>query len=541
MRTRSPDPAPASSSGGVSAHGRADARRFALRFGPLALSLLWILGCLLIAGERERAAVERLEASAAAAAHAAAAANAQYLAQYFASYRGAIRAAAYLQNVHDLLIDLDSGALDPDSAAGQSRAIEVATRLAEIVDAVGVGTMFLADRRGLVRANSGRLEANRQLAFDVSFRAYFEEAMAGGYGAQFAISQIDHAPGYFFSAPVWNGGRVIGVLAVRLDLQEYGAVLGSSSGDLLVVDEYDVVVLAPHEPVRPPCAFDGAAPSLSQEDSKQRYGLQSVPPCGITDGSRRGARSGGQPYDGSVDVADTRLRIAYRGDSGKAAGIVVEQRVLWILVAGLGIIAITLTFKTIRYVDDLKERATTDALTSLNNRAHTTRLVASLLSAADRDPHRRIAAVLIDVDKFKAVNDTFGHAAGDAVLKRIAGLLQATGRKGDVLGRWGGEEFAVFGHVENESDAVAFGERLRTAIAEAAFGSDETMPGHVTVSIGVALHGRNESLDSVVSRADAGLYAAKAGGRNQVRLVKPPSSPIRGGAAEAGPAAESPS
>jgi diguanylate cyclase (GGDEF)-like protein len=119
------------------------------------------------------------------------------------------------------------------------------------------------------------------------------------------------------------------------------------------------------------------------------------------------------------------------------------------------------------------------------------------------------------VDRFKRVNDEHGHAAGDAVLRVVAGRLEEGTRREDTVGRWSGEEFLVIAPHSDLEAATIVGERVRTAVA----GTPVPLPGggalSITISIGCAASAE-QSWEELVRRADAALYAAKASGRNRV-------------------------
>ncbi|MGQ0548016.1 MAG: GGDEF domain-containing protein, partial [Betaproteobacteria bacterium] len=122
---------------------------------------------------------------------------------------------------------------------------------------------------------------------------------------------------------------------------------------------------------------------------------------------------------------------------------------------------------------------------------------------------------LIDVDHFKSINDTFGHAAGDAVLKHLARLVPTALRGIDLFARFGGEEFLIVVPGTEKEGARACAERVRAGIAAAAFPG--VPAGHaVTASIGSATHWRGETIETLLARADQALYQAKAEGRNRV-------------------------
>jgi diguanylate cyclase (GGDEF)-like protein len=120
--------------------------------------------------------------------------------------------------------------------------------------------------------------------------------------------------------------------------------------------------------------------------------------------------------------------------------------------------------------------------------------------------------VMLDVDRFKSVNDTHGHDAGDLVLQRVAATAQASLRETDVFARWGGEEFMVLLRRSDLAAGRDVAEKLRAALAS----SPVEPVGVVTASFGVAEHQPGEVFASLCSRADALLYRAKANGRNRV-------------------------
>jgi len=161
--------------------------------------------------------------------------------------------------------------------------------------------------------------------------------------------------------------------------------------------------------------------------------------------------------------------------------------------------------------------AVTDPLTGLHNRRYALPALGRML--ADAAGRQRACAVLVlDIDRFKSVNDRFGHAAGDSVLAEVATRLCAVRRPGDLIARIGGEEFLVALPDVTEAEAVAMAERLRRSVADRPFG---VLPGEaglrVTVSIGLALTGApTETADAVLACADRALMAAKSDGRDQV-------------------------
>ena len=162
---------------------------------------------------------------------------------------------------------------------------------------------------------------------------------------------------------------------------------------------------------------------------------------------------------------------------------------------------------------ELEKLARTDVLTGLANRRHADDVLRASIASARRH-HRALSAVLIDIDRFKAVNDVHGHAAGDAVLREIAVRLGAGLREEDLAARWGGEEFLLL--LPDSPDAGVVCERLRCAIAGRPVDVHGVLQLRVSASFGWAAWSGEETGESLVGRADVALYAAKAGGRDRV-------------------------
>ena len=162
---------------------------------------------------------------------------------------------------------------------------------------------------------------------------------------------------------------------------------------------------------------------------------------------------------------------------------------------------------------DAEVRATTDALTGLPNRRYFDEYL--LLLSRRRRADDRIGVLMIDIDRFKKLNDTFGHAVGDHVLREVAQAIAGAVREGDVPARFGGEEFAVVLRNPGDGVAIEVGERVRRAVA----GLDLRrlgVPG-VSVSVGVAeASSPDVDLADAIDQADRALFRAKRGGRDRV-------------------------
>jgi two-component system cell cycle response regulator len=175
--------------------------------------------------------------------------------------------------------------------------------------------------------------------------------------------------------------------------------------------------------------------------------------------------------------------------------------------------------------EELRFRATHDVLTGIPNRA-------AVLEAAQRECSRQLreggslSVLILDLDHFKSINDTYGHLCGDEVLREVARRIVACVRTYDTVGRYGGEEFLVVAPTTDGAGALALGERIRQSIEEPAIKTDAG-PIKVTASCGVARNNCSHrlSIAALLKLADDALYRAKASGRNRCELAHTPEGP----------------
>ena len=171
--------------------------------------------------------------------------------------------------------------------------------------------------------------------------------------------------------------------------------------------------------------------------------------------------------------------------------------------------------------DALQEEVIHDAVTGLLNRPGTLSVLERELARADR-MGSTVAIAMIDVDHFKTINDTYGHLAGDAVLRETGRRLTSIVRRYDAIGRYGGDEFMGVISGCDESGAWTFADKLRALIDNQGIATPEGII-HVTLSVGVALGSgaTHPEPAELIRAADAALYRAKAAGRNRVELARP--------------------
>ncbi len=170
--------------------------------------------------------------------------------------------------------------------------------------------------------------------------------------------------------------------------------------------------------------------------------------------------------------------------------------------------------------------ATTDQLTGLHNRRYFDEHGGRAVDVATRSG-RPLSLAIVDTDRFKSVNDRFGHPAGDEILKDVARVLRESARKSDLVARIGGEEYAILMPETDAAGALVVAERMRAALEASKHPTvPELKDEKITASFGVATLGEGrERLEELTAGADAALYASKTSGRNRVTLASPPTAP----------------
>lgn len=169
-----------------------------------------------------------------------------------------------------------------------------------------------------------------------------------------------------------------------------------------------------------------------------------------------------------------------------------------------------------RRIEELQRLTHLDALTGVSNRRFVEMSLSSKIAEMERYGWS-FGLLFIDIDNFKHVNDRYGHAAGDGVLRMVAHKLRTGTRSYDTVGRWGGEEFVVILVNVNDFQLLTIAERVRTAVANAKMTRDQDSLG-VKISIGATLIRPEDKVESAIARADGFMYTSKEGGGNRVTI-----------------------
>ena len=172
---------------------------------------------------------------------------------------------------------------------------------------------------------------------------------------------------------------------------------------------------------------------------------------------------------------------------------------------------------SMKRLKELESQAFSDALTELPNRRYAEMVLRTRQDQSERYGVAGFGVFFADIDRFKRVNDDYGHDVGDSVLRMVAGALKYCVRDGDVACRWGGEEFVILVGAENREMLAGIGERLRAMVESSSLDTDKGAL-RVTASFGGTLQRPGENFTDTVKRADSLMYASKENGRNRVTV-----------------------
>ncbi|MDO9218535.1 MAG: diguanylate cyclase, partial [Lacisediminimonas sp.] len=394
-----------------------------------------------------------------------------------------------------------------------------------------------------------------------SFRPYFQEAMQGQPGKFYGQGMVSHVPGYYISYPVIENGLPVGAIVVKTSLISLDKKWQTDLGyEVAVADEHGIYFLSsnPAWKYRPSLAL--TMRQMTQIGAARQY-EEMLQPLSIL--VRRELDAGTQ-WITVIDHADgaaepeTSYVVHSQPLSGSAWTVKVfmrtegvrQQAVAFTVFTAFALAALLLVFMYWRELrhrlaereaarveienahaelalrhaelhsmhEALNQKAITDPVVGCFNRTFFLEQASRLAASALRHDVP-LSLIVLDIDHFKHINDTYGHPTGDAVLRRLVEICMPVMREADLFARFGGEEFIVAMMHTNAREAMTAAERLRLIIEREPFHHESDQIA-VTSSFGVAQFDPEEgTLDDAIRRADNALYVAKRGGRNRVALA----------------------
>ncbi|MEA2049257.1 MAG: diguanylate cyclase [Campylobacterota bacterium] len=212
-------------------------------------------------------------------------------------------------------------------------------------------------------------------------------------------------------------------------------------------------------------------------------------------------------------------RLIVTDNENKIKGVITQSELLrivnnkWMeIIKEKGLELLKINQKLLEKTASLEEKASQDFLTKLYNRRKFDSILEYEITQVQRDKNTKLSFLILDIDNFKYVNDTFGHDVGDKILQELANILNVASRKSDVISRWGGEEFSVALPKTNIENALLVAQKIRLTIENYIFSNNL----RITCSFGVSTYHPKDLYKDLFKRADEALYKAKNTGKNKV-------------------------
>ena len=423
---------------------------------------------------------------------------------------------------------------------GRSELRALAGRLVRMVEDLGVDQIWVVNAAGDCIVSGGFSPDASATGINYADREYFTVARRDGISQQFAVGRTTLVPGIYHSAAVAVAGKFLGVVVVKVNATRLARQM--SGKHTFITDDNGVVVVSDDADLLMKATPGDSLPAMTSRQRLARYGREDFEKLAIESVEVNGfrlLRLAGRPEPmlaaTSGNTLDT-LRVWVFRDASAVTRWRGDFYGLFILLLFGGeslLVAVVVRMhaaqrsrehqaevtrinaELVKLNDELRVQACFDALTGCRSRRFLLEEVGNELKRATRFA-QPCALAMLDIDHFKEVNDHYGHAAGDALLKHFVATISGRLRATDVLGRLGGEEFALLMPQTGRRGALEAAERIRAAV-EAAVALLPNGELRVTVSIGVdQWRGADDHVDGLVARADAAMYEAKRNGRNRV-------------------------
>ncbi|RZA05575.1 MAG: sensor domain-containing diguanylate cyclase [Moraxellaceae bacterium] len=421
---------------------------------------------------------------------------------------------------------------------------------AQLAQHVEMDQILLQDKNGYCVGSSRSDQKDGCIGVSYFTRDYFQAARTFGSGRQFAVGRLVPTPSFFFSTAIKDADNFAGVVVVRQTVKQIINILEHQNLTVAMTEKNGIVLSSNRKDMlfQQIAAYGEQMPP--QADIQRIFQSDSISALPIT------LLESPKPELKLILFEGKRymmLRSATAAEdfyiyvlSPVDALFLAEQKTwgLAVIVLALGLLIILLIERNINYAQhrsahvnalsaanislahassELYFLSVTDVLTGIANRRFFTQRLEEEIDrrlrgpAANQNAAGTLALLAIDIDFFKKINDTYGHPAGDQAICTLANICKHTIRPYDVLGRIGGEEFAVLLNDTNAQQACEIAERIRTLCATTGV-YYENCSFNQTCSIGVALYASGERAEHLLSHADRALYAAKHQGRNCVHV-----------------------
>ncbi|GAA3935462.1 GGDEF domain-containing protein [Litoribacillus peritrichatus] len=363
---------------------------------------------------------------------------------------------------------------------------------------------------------------------------HLTKAMNDGQNIAFFYDKKTESSDIYAYIRIDDGPETIGAVVIDFSLSSTWQNLGKHSSKVFIANKFNEAMRLGTNNIKPiNLIFSGHAspqaqtkatpPEASQADHVHRLWINANQSLHIHQTSQYGINVYRIPqlFKGRTKLVSLPIsehdgwQLLVFTDAENVFESLAKERDEALYVLTIILIFVLILDRFIRYHFTIQSLTYIDALTGLNNRTHLNLFLPHTISTHDRGEFNHLGVLLMDIDKFKSVNDTYGHDIGDKVLRMVAQTLKTNSRTNDLLYRYGGEEFLILSNGNDYDSLNAFAERLRLAV-ESMNEVKIYVPDGVTISVGVTERHPKEDPLKMFSRVDGLLYKAKKNGRNRV-------------------------
>jgi len=364
-----------------------------------------------------------------------------------------------------------------------------------------------------------------------SFRPYFKAAAGGKAGQYAAIGTTSGKLGYYASRPIRLNGVIAGVAVTKTDPQDLVLPYARQERAFIITDPHGIAIISSPRSFLyhtisplPPAVIETLEkerpfPDVTIESLSTRP-IETIERIHLITLTRQAAawfRPASREFVlAKADVPRSGWSAYILWPIHDLNATLVQSLLISLLLLIATLLLTLFAAERWRHMKSMHEQAIRDPLTGLYTRLYMVESANLLLAAHDRNNIPGLSAIMFDLDRFKAVNDQFGHSAGDNVLVKVAEVVLKECRESDIAIRYGGEELLIFVSSGNSRQVLQFAERIREQIkALDVYLNGRRVP--ITISGGIAAHLPGEPLEKLIDRADQVMYLAKQNGRDQVR------------------------
>lgn len=397
--------------------------------------------------------------------------------------------------------------------------------LSVAAESLNADIIYVVNAAGDCIASSNSDSPKSTVGSNFAEREFFKKNKSGQRGVQYAVGKTTHIPGVYFSTPVIVDGKFMGAVVAKADLANLSFLI--KQWNAFVADSNDVIILARNKGLEMRSLSDAPTSRLSEQERFERYRntsflILNIAPWGDSRfATLKQIEGGSLPHVLAVKaLPEYGLQVYIDSEIDAIPALDREYSWFAILLGALGSLLIVVASGTVLYFQSivrskaqLWKQANFDTLTGLPNRDMFQDRLAQEIKKSNRSG-LPLALLLIDLDRFKEVNDTLGHDMGDILLQEAARRIVECVRGSDTVSRLGGDEFTVvLTQLGDASHIDDIARKIIATLAEPFILRGEIT--HVTASLGITMYPNDAGdIDDLMKNADQAMYAAKSNGRN---------------------------